>query len=654
MSKYFLFPFAASQPLPRRKPGSGLPIPPWAPAFAGVAMLLAGSALAQADEPVEELLVVGARVPVSAERFGASFSVLDKAAIEARQVPVVAELLRDLPGLAVSRTGTVGSQTQIRIRGAEGNQTLVLIDGIEATDPVGNFEFDFADLVTTGIERIEVLRGPQGALYGSEAIGGVIQILTRDPGEGTEFEAFAEGGSFGTARLGATASAGTERLGATVSVGWHDTDGVSAAPGGTERDGYRNRTLSGKIVARPLDGLTLGLVARHVAAETEVDAQDFLSGRVVDADIGRDFEAFYGRAHAALALFDDLLTQTVSLELTDTDSNNVTDGAFDNAFSGERFKLRWQSTLDTGTVALTGAVEHEELRFRAVAADPADPANQRQKDDQTSLVGEARVEAFDRLFLTLGLRHDMNDVFADETTWRTTLALDIDAATQLHGSYGTGVSDPTFFDRFGFFPDQFIGNPDLTPERARGWDVGLRREFLDGRLRLDATWFSTDLRDEIVSVFDVATFLSTVENQAGQSDRRGVELAARYEPAPGLVLDAAWTFLDAEEPDGSREIRRARHIASFTATWTPANGRGEVSLDLDYNGEQDDLDFSAFPARRVTLDDFLLVTLAARWRLARGLELFGRIENLLDQEHSAVLGFNTPGIGAFGGLRARF
>ncbi len=610
---------------------------------------------ADGDAPIEELIIVGAREPVDAAKLGSAISVLDRADLEARQVPILSEILRDLPGLEVSRTGPVGSQTQIRIRGAEGNQTLVLIDGIEATDPVSNFEFDFADLLSTGIERIEVIRGPESALYGSEAIGGVINIITREPASGRAFEGLAEGGSFGTVRLGATASAGGERGGATLSAGYYDSDGISASPGGTERDGYRNLTLSGKLVARPRDGLTLGAVARYVDARSEFDAQDFATGKVVDADRRRAFDAFYGRVHADLALFDDIWTQTLSLALTDTASDTFADGAFVSRFAGQRWKLVYQSTIDAGGLgALTAAVEHEELDFRSKAADPADPSNQKKSDDQTSFVGEWRGDIAERGFVTVGVRRDLNGTFADATTWRATASYRLTERVRLHTSYGTGVSDPTFFDRFGFFPDFFVGNPDLKPEKARGWDAGIGYRTSDDRLRLDATWFASELRDEITPTFDFATFLSSVENQAGVSDRKGVELSGEARLGAHLHLRASYTYLDATEPDGSREVRRAKHIASLGTVYRLPDDRGEVSLALDYNGRQDDLDFSTFPARRVVLDDFLLATLALRYRLREGIDLIARLENALDADYQNVLGFNTPGIGAFAGLSVRF
>ncbi|GER05097.1 hypothetical protein JCM17846_27790 [Iodidimonas nitroreducens] len=265
-----------------------------------------------------------------------------------------------------------------------------------------------------------------------------------------------------------------------------------------------------------------------------------------------------------------------------------------------------------------------------------------------------RSDVWPGLYFTLGVRHDLNGDFKDATTWRSTASWQLPAAIRLHGSFGTGVSDPTFFDRFGFFPGQFIGNENLSPEKAKGWDLGLEKSWLDEKLVFDLTWFSSTLRDEIVSVFDATSFLSSVENQIGKSDRRGVELSLRYQPHDNLEIFGSYTWLDAEEPDQSREVRRARHQASLSGTWRFLSQRGSLTASAQYNGDQDDLDFSVFPAQRVVLDDFVLMTLAARYRLFDGVDAVARLENALDQSFQTVLGFNTPGLGAFAGIRAAF
>ncbi len=607
--------------------------------------------------PLEEIVVLGARVPQKLGRSGSAISVVDQDWIEARGVTQVSFLLRDVPGVEVSRTGPLGSQTQVRIRGAEGNHTLVLLDGIEMNDPVSGFELDFADLITTGISRIEVLRGPQSALYGSEALGGVINIVTRLPEAPRELALSVEGGSFGSFRIDGFAGLAGERTKAGLSAAFFRTGGVSASPTGPEKDGYRNATVNARLVSRPSERLEVGLVARLVDARTEFDAQDFFTGAVVDADNVRRFTGFYGRGFARLSLFDGRWTHMVAADLTDTDTDNFSDGVFSGSFSGARRKVTYQTSLRFEAGAsqhrITGALEYEHFDFRAEGPTSTSPQNQKRNDRQVSFVGEYRASFADRLDLGLGVRHDVNRIFRNDTTWRTSAAFALSDAAVLHTSYGTGSADPTFFERFGFFPGSFVGNPDVKPERGRGFDAGIRLEPVAG-LYLDLTGFRTILKDEIATVFDFATFTATVENRVGRSKRRGVEATLSWWPTADLRIVGAYTWLKATEADGAVEVRRPKHVASLGGTWFFADGRGEANLNLNRHGRQFDFDFSSFPAPRVPLDAYWLASATVRYRLVGSLWLTARAENLFDSGYQDVLGFNTPGIGVFGGLTARY
>lgn len=607
--------------------------------------------------PLEEIVVLGARVPQLLRRAPSAIRVIDQDWIEARGVAQVSLLLRDVPGLEVSRTGPIGSQTQVRIRGGEGNHTLVLLDGIEMNDPVSGFELDFADLMTTGISRIEVLRGPQSALYGSEALGGVIDIVTRLPQAARDFALNAEGGSFGTFRIDGFAGLVGERTKAGLSAAFMRTDGVSASPSGPEKDGYRNVTVNGKLVSRPSERLEVGLVARYVDARSEFDRQDFFSGLVLDANNVRRFTGFYGRGYARLSLLGGRWTHLVAADFTDTDTDNFANGDFSGSFSGGRQKLIWQTSLkfETGPALqrLTAALEYEHFDFSAKGPSPDSPQNQKQNDRQVSFVGEYHARLGERIDIGLGVRHDDNRTFRNDTTWRTAASWSVSEAILLHTSYGTGNADPTFFERFGFFPGSFVGNPDVRPERGRGFDAGVRIAPSDG-FYLDVTGFRSILKNEIATVFNFDTFTSTVENRQGKSKRRGVEVSLSWWPLFDLRLLGSYTYLKAREANGAIEVRRPKHIASFGGTWFLAGGRGEANLDIGYHGRQRDFDFSTFPAPRVPLSAYWLASAALRYRLAGPFWLTARVENLFDSRYQDVLGFNTPGIGVFGGLTARY
>ena len=612
---------------------------------------------------VPEVVVTASRVTLPAARVGSAVTVIDRERIEASGASVVSDLLRQVPGLAVNRSGPPGSPTQVRLRGAEGNHVLVLIDGVEANDPAFSSEFDFAHLLTADIERIEILRGPQSALWGSDAVGGVINIITRSGRGPAQFTLGAEGGSFdtlqGSASVRGAAGAGHYAL----SASRYRTDGVSVAASGSEDDGYDNTTLSFKGGVVLGAGATVDLSARYVDATSELDAAEFDDpaspdfGLPVDTDTETDVQQFQGRLQGSLTLLDGFWEQTVAVALNDSDNAFFSDGRLTNSSEGRRLKheyqssLRWEIGRTEHTLVLAAERERESFAQRGATADA--PRNQNQTTTTDGVIGEYRLALDERWFLGTALRHDDNERFDDATTYRLTAARDLDGGTRFHASLGKGVKNPSFTELFGFFPDTFAGNPQLRPETSRGWDIGVEQTLLDGRLTFDLTWFQADLDDEIIPVFDPETFISSVANATGTSERRGLEFALEARLRDDLDLRAHYTYTDSEEAGGETEVRRPEHLASLELDWRISDRAG-LNLAVTHTGEQEDFDFRSFPTDRVTLDDYTVVDLNARYRLSERFTLNARVENLLDEDYQDVFGFETPGIGAYVGVQGRF
>ena len=611
-------------------------------------------------------VVSASRVPVDSNEVGSALFVLPQERIQASGAPFVSDLLRQAPGVAVSRQGGLGTSTQVRMRGAESRQTLVLIDGVEANDPAFNAEFDIGHLLTGGVQTIEVLRGPQSALYGSEALGGVIHVTTQRATRPFEASAFAEAGSFESLQAGGLVGTKTDRYHLAVSAHWLDTQGTNVARLGSEDDGYENLTVgaAGGLQLGPL--LRLDGSIRHTDARSEYDRQSFefpattTQGLVIDSDDVTDVERLYATLQGTLDLFDGRWQHRVRASRTETDSEVLQDGTFLSSNAGGRTKYDYQTTVSFATPALasaehgiTLAYEHEEQSFENRGPTPASLENQDQENRQDSFVGEYQVGFYDRLFLSASGRHDNNQLFDDADTYRVTAALLFPAsATRLHASYGTGVNNPGFFELYGFIPSAFTGNPDLKPQSSKGVDFGIEQAFFEKRLTLDVTWFKAEFEDEIVTVFDALTFTSTVANLEGVSKREGVEVAAVARVTDGLSLAASYTYTDATEPDGDIEVRRPRHVASFNALWRFLDGRGLLNLAVNYTGEQEDTEFVfSTPRERVTLSAFTLVRVTASYALTRNVSLTGRIENLLDQDYEEVYSYRAPGFGAFAGVR---
>jgi vitamin B12 transporter len=621
---------------------------------------VAGTPIQAADAPNlhPEVVVSASRVPVAARESGSAVSVITGAQLEDRQVRLVSDVLRDIPGVSVNRSGPMGTLTQVRLRGAEGNQTLVLIDGIEVNNPAAASEFQFQNLLNAGISRIEVLRGPQSALWGSDAIGGVINIVTKRPGKGWSLTARGEGGSFDTRDGLAHFGYGADRLYASGTLGGYETSGVSIADsraGNPEKDGYNNLTGRLKAGVKPTRNFEIEIVGMRVDSELDNDASAAVVN-ITDGDSTSETVQTYGLAKAKLTLADGAWEHILRTAYA-KDETEFFDGGGANTFSshGTKKKLDYQTNLlfETPAVAaakhtLTFALEREtDKQF----TDSGFSGPSMVSVENTGYVGEYRLGLWDRLFLSAALRHDDNDpLFDDATTWRTTLAYLVKSSgTRFHASAGTGAKNPTLFELFGATPT-FTGNPDLSPETAFGFDAGVEQQLWDRRVVVDATFFANRIEDLILGFGNMAV------NLPGTTKTRGLELTLAAEPRPNIRIDASYTFLETRDADGIRLIRRPKHIAAINALFRfrildrPAT----ANIGLRYNGDQTDRVFNSFfPVEIETkkLEGYTLVNAGFSWQITERLQVFTRGENLLDEQYQEVFGYGTPGLGVFAGLR---
>ena len=615
---------------------------------------LPAAAIVAAD-PRVPIIVVAGRQPVPLALAGVSATVIDAATIQAVQLPQATDYLRLVPGVSVATSGPLGEQTQVRIRGAEANHTLVFVDGIISNDPASSSEYLFQTLPADDLARIEVLRGPQSALWGSEAIGGVISVTTPVPVAGRTASARIEGGSLGTYRAAAAANLGTDAAAISATASYVATDGIaiSGRPGGL-RNGFDNLVLSLKGVLHPTPQGELGAVVRYTDATTRFDdtGDDGLPQDARNASTTRAFAArAYADAHPVEAI--DVHTEVAWV---DTDNLNRVDSIFTNSAAATRLRFVGQLTghLTTGafTHRLTGAAEYEAQTYRAIDVIYGGLTNQRARREQTSGIGEYRLQWSDRAAASVSVRHDANSGFANATTVRAAAAAQLGHGVALHGSYSEGVTDPTFTEQFGFFPGFFTGNPNVRPERAQGFDAGAG--WRAAIAAIDLTYFKTDLTSEIVPTF------TSVVNAVGRSHRQGVEIAAEAHPLAWLKASATYTWLDATQPDAGagvqlREARRPEHSGSVTLI--AEHGPARLAFTTAYVGDRGDTRFYGFPDYNsvpVTLHAYWLASLAGSLALGHGVEATARLENAFDQRYEDAFGYRTPGLTAYGGLRARF
>jgi vitamin B12 transporter len=646
---------------------SALPQPYFATKLHAVALYvslltLPLAALSQTtDEPIaevdEELVVIGSRVPTPQYKLGNVVTTLDPPVIESLGFQYGADLFRFVPGVAVSRSGGFGGNTQLRVRGAEGNHILILIDGIDVS-AAGTGEFDFSSLLTGDLQRIDVLRGPQSGLYGSNSLAGVISLQTLDPEEGFSLRTNLEAGANDVRQGSLSLSGGSERFKGRLSVLQRTSEfDVSVDDTfGPEKDKDENLTLSGKGSFIANDQLRFDLVGRFATRDTDTDGFDFnggeLQGLSIDDPSFSNTEDLTLGARATVNLLEDRLNGLLSVERTDSE---IDGGSFGSESGRTRIALAttWQ-WRDLGRVGQRSTVflEDETETFRnTVTFDPSQEPEQKRKLFGVGL--EHRIDVGERLFLSGSLRHDNNDAFQDQTTWSTGISYRLPAAgTRLHASYGVGVTNPTFFEQFGFVPGSFEGNPDLVPEKSEGWDVGVEQTVLDGAMVLDLTYFDAELENEIQDVF------ITVINSEERSFREGVEFSLVYQPLPRTLVRGTYTYINSDDATGT-EVRRPMHMASLMVDQRFLADRLAVGASVVYNGEQLDNDFrdffvNNFTASRTPVDAYTLVNLNVRFEVINGLDVYARVENLFDEDYEELLSFATPGRSAYAGVRYRF
>lgn len=642
--------------------------------IAAVVAVLPVLALAQGTEGdlvTEDIIVYGGRTPIAADSYGRANSVVTAEDIERRQITEVSEVLRVLPGVSVSRSGGPGGVTEVRIRGAESNHVLVLIDGIEVSQTQTGL-YDFAGLLTADIDRIEVLRGPQSALYGSNATSGVISITTKR-GERNNFSAGAalEGGSNGSSLAQAYIRGGGEGFDFTFSAALLNDNGydISDQVGG-ESDENRNFTFNSAVNISVTDELTIGGTVRFTDRRSEFDDFNFgaadSAGLVTDADNYSEQRDIFAAITGELETFGGRVLHKARLDYTNVEFTNFTASVPDSENVSDRLKASYQATFALGSArvdaaahTLTLATEWEREGFKntdpTLVFDPSQLA--RQQRDLFGFAGEYRGSFFEALDIQLGLRYDINDDFDNALTYSAGVSYLVDqTGTRFHGSVGTGVTNPTFAEQFGFIPATFQGNPDLQPEENFSWDIGVEQTFWRDRAVIDVTYFRDRLKNEIVTLFPAPTFIATPANQTGISRREGVEVTASVEPVDGLILGGGYTWLNASDPNGQIEVRRPRHEGSINVAYTFLGGDAVVAADGRFVIGNFDTDFTdpSFGTARTRLDDYFLLDIAGAYRLNEMVQLTVRVENATNAEYEELDGFATQGITGYGGIRLTF
>lgn len=611
-----------------------------------VALVAANSAFAQADD---DIVVTAAGIEQSRDEVGQAITVIDADTIKTRQAIDVVDLLATTPGVRFNRNGTVGAQTGVSLRGAETTQTLVLIDGVKVNDPSGIGDgYDFGPLLTGNIRRIEVLRGSNSVVHGSQAIGGVVNIMTGVPAEGFGANASAEYGYSDTfsAKADISGTAGIASGG--VGAAYFRTDGISSAANGTERDGTENIAANARLKLAFSDSLSLDLRGYYIHADLDVDgfpAPDYILSDTPEVAIT---DQYVGYAGLNLALLDGKLTNraAVTWMRNDRDYYSARGADVDYGYSGTNLRFEYEGVYaPVDQAKLVFGYEHERPDYDYYDAFSTTSA----KINIDSVYALAIVKPFTGLAVTGGVRHDDHSQFGGATTFGANANYSPNGGTtNVRLSYGEGFKAPSLYQLY----DTFSGNRALTPERSKSYDVGFDQRLDGGRAVLSVTAFQRDTRNQIN--YDVSLPPFGGYANLDRTRAKGVEASIALKPVDALTVTGSYSYVDARDRSagsatyGNRLARRAANAVSVSADYVWPFG---LSTGATVTMVGDSFDNAANTRR---LDGYALAGIRASFPVGEQLEVYGRVDNLTDENYQTAYGYGTYGRAAYGGVRVRF
>ncbi|MDP2905443.1 MAG: TonB-dependent receptor [Candidatus Omnitrophota bacterium] len=608
--------------------------------------LVCGSAFAE-DAAAREydlgnVIVSATKTQTYQGEVGSSTTVISADDIKKTGKRNVLEVLRDVPGVIVSQSGAFGGTTSVYLRGAKSEQTLVMIDGVEVNDPIGSGgsrTFNFAHLVTDSIERIEIVRGPQSPLYGSDAMAGVINIITKrgkgKPGAGGYFE----GGSHNTFRENLASSGAIDKFNYSLSITRLDSNGINKVTVGDENDPYHNTAISSKFGYKIFDNAELSLVANYTDTVTSTDygaRQDVsnYTGRSKDLVTKFVFDQAINSvwSHTLSFSYHDMRTK----DKKEWDAVNL--DTVNDWYKGNNKKVEWQHNISpVKWNVLTAGFEYEDESGSS-------------KQDRKSIYDYAcyfqdQFKFWEKLFTTPGVRVDSHELFGGKTTYKISTAYFIaQTATRLKGNWGTGFKAPTLYqlysqEDYGGGP---IGDPGLKPEESTGYDLGFEQYLFNDKLSFDLTYFHNDFRNMIDYDMGLSKFLNI-----GRARTKGFEVGLKVSPIETLALGANFTYTDTEnKKTGLQLLRRPKRQFNFDANWAFLPN-ANLNLGINHVGSRKDSGY-------ITDKSYTIARLASSYDITENFQVFGRIENLFDKEYQEVDGYATTGRSFYGGIKAKF
>lgn len=602
---------------------------------------------------LSEIVVTANKTETPYYTLGSSVSIITSEEISRQNLRTVVDVLREMPGLTITQQGGPGKLSYVYIRGSNSNHTLVIIDGVKMNDASSpNNAFDFSTLNTNDIEKIEIVRGPQSTLYGSEAIAGVINIITKRGTDKPQFSFLGEGGSNNYYRGNLSAQGKSGILSYAITATRNGSDGVSSSDsqfGNTEKDRFTNNSFFSRFGFNFSSTAKLNLLYKFTKMETSLDQNEKLGD---DPNFNFNIEEQLFKSGLNLSLFEErwqlqfnaslVKRFSRSLDLVDQVHPNLSSDGFNKA---DRIKFDWQNNLnliENNLITLGIETENERTNSSYVSTSDWGPFESIFPEQSIRTTGFYLQDQFNytnSLFVSAGVRLDNNQKFGSVTTYRIAPAYYFNSTnTKIKMSFGTGFKAPSLFYLF----DPAFGNPDLQPEKSKGWDAGFEQYFSRGKFSVAFTYFNLNLEN----MFGFDANYKTIN--IAQASSHGFEIVASVFDFNKISANVNYTFTKTKDEYklsddyGKPLLRRPKHQASFNINYK-LNTYVNLNMLFLYVGEREDKDFSTWPAERVIIPDYTLVNLSGLYKLFNYLELTFRIENLFDKKYEEVLNYGTLG-----------
>jgi Outer membrane cobalamin receptor protein len=609
-----------------------------------------------ATHTLGEIIVTATKTEIYPGEVGSSTTVVTADEIEKSGKRTVVEVLRDIPGVAVAQNGALGGLASVYLRGADAGQTLVMIDGVEVNDPMStDRSFDFAHLTTDNIERIEVVRGPQSTLYGSDAMAGVINIITKKGTGKPTVDASFEGGSHNTFRENLSSRGSIDKFNYSLSVSRLDSDGISSAARGSENDPYQNTAVFSKLGYKIFDNSELTLVTHYTRARTAIDngaydddPNDIAWWKDLTTKLAFNQNITSWWNHCLSFSYNDMRRK----DLNGTDYRHPYD-SFSDWYKGNTKKGEWQhnfSPVEWNT--FTAGFEYEEESGSSFYESESAWGPFSSKQDTKSVTNRGyyfqdQLKLWKLLFITPGVRIDDNEMFGTETTYKISIAYLIhQTGTRLKGNWGTAFKAPSLYQLYSNY-----GDPNLKPDKSKGYDFGFEQYFFKNMLSFDLMYFHNDYKNMID--WDSSTWKY---KNIGKAMTKGFEAGMNFLPLKNLTIGANFTFTDTENKETGHDLlRRPRRQAGLTLDWGFLP-KANLHAGVTYVGKRKDVfyDSSTWMSENVTDKGYTTARLAASYDVTKNFQIFGRIENLFDKHYQEIYGYKTLGRSFYAGIKGSF